>query len=200
MNEQILLKVIFYIMKKITSILLLVFLAALQLNAQSLTESDEPTKKPKKDFDIMDKLVIGGSFGAAFGDITFIDISPTVGYLVSDNVLLGIGGKYIYFKDNTPGYKFQTNIYAGSLFGQYFFLENFVAHAEYELMNRGFSRDPSRFELERINVHSVFLGGGYRGSLGGNSFVNLLVLFNLNDSEFSPYTNPQIRAGFGIGF
>ena len=187
-------------MKQFNTFLLLILLSAFQINAQTLTESDEPTKKPKKDLDILDKLVLGGSFGAAFGDIPFIDISPTVGYLVSDNFLLGIGGKYIYYKDNTPGYQFQTNIYAGSLFGQYYFLENFIAHTEYELMNRGFSRDPSRFELERINVHSVFVGGGYRGSLGGNSFVSLLVLFNLNDSEFSPYTNPQIRAGFGIGF
>ena len=78
-------------MKQFNTFLLLILLSAFQINAQTLTESDEPTKKPKKDFDILDKLVLGGSFGAAFGDITFIDISPTVGYLVSDNFLLGIG-------------------------------------------------------------------------------------------------------------
>lgn len=156
----------------------------------------KPPKNTKFEFD-PDNLVIGGSLGAVFGNVTLIDVAPSVGYLLTDNYLVGISARYMYYEDRTyaPAFIYKTNIYGGGVFNQYFFLENFLAHAEYELLNLD---SPININ-KRINLSSFFVGGGYRSSLGGNSYASILVLFNLNDSAESPYTNPIIRVGFGIG-
>jgi hypothetical protein len=143
-----------------------------------------------------DKIVVGGSFGILLGNITLIDISPTVGYLITDNLLLGVGGRYIYYSEKvTSTFTFKTDVYGANIFAQYFFLENFIAHLEYELLNlEDFSRPESR-----VNIFSIFVGGGYRSMIGSNSFASILLLYNLNDDINSPYTNPIIRINFGFG-
>ncbi|MEQ9353201.1 MAG: hypothetical protein RJQ00_11520 [Vicingaceae bacterium] len=153
-----------------------------------------PTKKDNK-FDL-DRLVIGGGFGAQFGDITSVQLAPTLGYLFTDNLLAGLTGKYIYYQDRE--FNYETNMYGGGLFAQYFFLENFIAHAEYELLSLE-AFNPIDFTEKRVTVNSVFVGGGYRSFMGGNSFVSIMLLYNLNDDINSPYTNPILRIGFGIG-
>ncbi len=52
-------------------------------------------------------------------------------------------------------------------------------------------------EMQQFN--SFFVGGGYLQRIGGNSGMYFLVLWNLNDTPNSPYTNPVIRIGFNIG-
>ena len=54
----------------------------------------------KKGFD-WDRIVIGGNLGAQFGNITIAEISPNIGYMVTDNLLSGIGGTYIYYKESS---------------------------------------------------------------------------------------------------
>lgn len=156
----------------------------------------KPPKERKFEFD-PENLVIGGNLGAVFGNITLVDVAPSVGYLFTENYLVGISARYMYYEDRTyaPAFVYKTNIYGGGIYNQYFFLENFLAHAEYELLNLD-----SRLNFnKRINLSSVFVGGGYRSSLGSSSYASILILFNLNDSAESPYTNPIIRVGFGIG-
>jgi len=153
-----------------------------------------PTKKDNK-FD-PSRLVVGGGFGAQFGNITSVQLAPSVGYMFTDNLLAGVTGKYIYFQDRD--FNYETSMYGGGLFTQYFFLENFIAHAEYELLNLE-AYNAINFSEERVNVSSIFVGGGYRSLMGGNSFVSIMLLYNLNDDINSPYTNPILRIGFGIG-
>lgn len=157
-------------------------------------EFNKSQKKKKKGFQ-MDRVIVGGGFGLQFGDITLVDISPTVGYMLTDRLLSGIGGRYMYFESKIPGLEFKDNIYGGNVFSQYLILENFLAHVELEVLNlqRGYDLE------DRINITSFFVGGGYRSSLGGNSFASILILYNLNDDIYTPYTNPVIRIGFGIG-
>lgn len=151
-------------------------------------------KQAKKGFD-SDKLIVGGNLGAAFGTITLVEISPQIGYLVKPNLLLGLGGRYIYYEERSTFVNYSTNIYGGGPFAQFYFLENFIAHAEYEILNLDDFRDPS----ERVNIESIFVGGGYRSMIGGNSFFSILLLYNLNETYNSPYANPVFRIGFGIG-
>lgn len=180
-------------------LLLLLFLVSGNLFAQARDyENDSPKNPPKniskKGFD-PDKLIIGGNLGAQFGNITLVEISPQIGYLVKPNILMGIGGRYLYYEDRTFIQTYRTNIYGGSIFSQYYFLENFIAHAEYELLNL----DDFRQQEKRVNIQSIFLGGGYRSMIGGRSFVSILLLYNLNETYNSPYTNPILRIGVGIG-
>lgn len=161
----------------------------------SSNSSKGTAKGSKSGFD-MDNVVVGGGFGLQFGTITLVEVSPTVAYRFTDNFLTGIGGRYTYFEDNTTGLSFSTNIYGGSIFSQYFFLDNFLAHTEYEILNLqvGFN------ENNRANVSSFFVGGGYRSPLGANSYATIIILYDLNDDINSPYvSNPIIRFGFAIG-
>jgi len=157
--------------------------------------------KTKKGFKLdPDRIVVGGGFGAQFGTVTYVELSPTVGYLVTDNWLAGIGGRYIYLEEKFASYSFKTNIYGGNLFTQYYFYlfeESFVAHAEYELLNL----ETAIGSEQRINISSVFVGGGYRAAIGESAYATILLLYNLNYDEVkSPYPDPVVfRINFGVG-
>ena len=177
----------------------LVFICLLLSSQKSYCQAKEATdtySKKGKGFRLdPDRIVIGGGFGAQFGNVTLLELSPTVGYLVKENWLVGVGGRYIYFEEKTPFFTYKTNIYGANVFTQYFLFENFLAHVEYELLNTEDFYAPSK----RTNISSFFVGGGYRSMIGANSFASFLLLYNLNDDINSPYTNPIIRVSFGIG-
>ena len=166
--------------------------------SQAREDSDNPfTKKPKtqnRGFD-SDKLRFGGSFGAAFGEITFVEISPTVGYLVKDYWLAGIGGRYMFYEDKHPLFYYRTNIYGGNVFNQFYLMEKFIIHSEVEVLNLDDRRDINK----RANVTSIFIGGGYRSMISDRAFGSILILYNINDSYNTPYTNPVLRVSFGFG-
>ncbi len=186
-------------MKKIA--LILVLCIPLMMFAQADEDSyvygdtpevkkDDESSKGKFDWK---RVNIGGGIGATFGDLTYFEISPTVGYYLTDNILAGIGGTYIYYSDNVNKYK--TNIYGGSIFTQYLFKDiPILAHAETNLMNY-FSYN----RQERINAVGVFLGGGLKQQMGGRSYLSILVLWDINETQDSFYPNPIIRGGISIG-
>lgn len=140
------------------------------------------------------RVTVGGGLGATFGDLTYFEISPTAGYYITDNILAGIGGTYIYYSDNINEYK--TNIYGGTLFTEYLFKDlPILAHAETNLMNYY-----SWNSQARINAVGVFLGGGLKQQLGdGHSYLSILVLWDVNETKDSFYPNPIIRGGIAIG-
>lgn len=165
-----------------TALFLLVF-------GYSFSQNEESSESPKKKW--TEKVFFGGNLGGWFGTITYIDISPLVGYRFSEKFNAGIGATYLYYSDSDINYS--THIYGGRAFGRYFIIENLFAHAEYEILNGEW------LVGQRSDLHSVFVGGGYSQRIGRNSFFNLTVLWNLNDSSLSPYRNPIFRMGFGIG-
>ena len=141
-----------------------------------------------------ERIFFGGNIGLQFGTVTFIDISPLVGYQLTEKFSAGIGATYQFYRYRDRFNDFSTNIYGGRVFSKYNILENIFAHAEYEVLNL------EAFDLEkRLNVTSILLGGGYRQRLGGRTYLNLLVLWNINESAYSPYRNPIIRGGISIG-
>ncbi|MBL1233520.1 MAG: hypothetical protein P1U44_01810 [Vicingaceae bacterium] len=141
-----------------------------------------------------DKVTLGGNIGATFGDVTYFEIAPVAGYYFTPNIIGGIGANYIYYNDKFIN--FSTNIYGGRVFGQY--LVDFaplVAHVEAEIIN------VEKFNRERFNIYNFYVGGGLRQSLGGNSYLFLMVLWNLNETQESFYIqqNPIYRFGIAIG-
>jgi hypothetical protein len=48
-------------------------------------------------------------------------------------------------------------------------------------------------------AHDIFLGGGYRQWIGEKAFMSLSILWNVNETPYSPYSNPIFRIGFGAG-
>lgn len=168
----------------------IVLLTMVLISSQALFSQE---KQKKAGFD-WDRVVIGGNLGASFGEYTFLNLSPNVGYFVNENWIWGVGATYIYYDEPYYG---SSNMYGGRLFSDYFVLRNFILHAEYEVLNLevfdmyGFS--------ERMNIGSFLVGGGLRSTLGSRSYASIMLLYNLNESVYSPYTNPILRIGFGIG-
>jgi hypothetical protein len=174
--------------------LLIFFLFSLSVFGQD--ETTEP--KTEEKYSLADHLVYGGNIGLSFGNVTNVGISPLVGYKVTERFVPGIGASYNYIKIRYNGYPTQsTNIYGGSVFANYFVLENVFAHAEYEVLNGEW--EPYYKPGERFNLSSFLIGGGYRESLGGiASYV--LVLYNVTQSYDSPYSSPLIiRVGMALG-
>tara|TARA_B110000503_G_C7145554_1_gene412768 strand:- start:1505 stop:2065 length:561 start_codon:yes stop_codon:yes gene_type:complete len=177
--------------------LLLFGLISLGVFSQAREDNSRPsaTKTSPKDKGFqLDKVVLGGNLSAQFGTITLVHLNPTVGYKLKENWLVGISATYIYLEDKRFRPSYINNIYGGSLFTQFYFLENFIAHAEYEGLNIG-----EKLESVRINVDAFLVGGGYRSQIGDNSFANIMILYNVIENEYYPYSNPIIRVGFGIG-
>lgn len=161
-------------------------------------ENEPPTPMaapaPKPGF--WDHIFTGGNFGLQFGTQTIVELAPQLGYKFTDNFAAGIGIKYLYYKINNSYYNYSTNIYGGSVFARHIIFDELFVHAEVEMLNL---EVPDLYRFVRRDVTSVFLGGGYRQMIGENSSVNFLVLYNVNETLYSPYRNPIIRVGFGIG-
>jgi len=170
------------------------------LLSSSLMSQDDNGFKFEKN-----RLFTGGNLGLQFGTYTVIDISPIVGYYITKKISTGIGATYQYYgyKDKIyPSDNYSTNIYGAKCFIRYYIIESIFAHAEYEALNlETIYFDPSnyRHSTPRFWAHGVLLGGGYRQAIGEHSSINLMLLYNINETVDSPYKNPIIRMGFDIG-
>ena len=169
------------------------------------SQQAEMRQPPQEQGNFWDKIYIGGNFGLQFGSTTVVNLSPQVGYRVTEKFVPGIGVTYLYynyrFTNTNTGktYSYVTNVYGGSLFGKYFFTDNIFAHAEYEELNIEVN-DIYLNKYSRIWVPSLFVGGGYNQPLGQRGFIQLLVLFEVLQDRNSPYyrNNPVVRIGFGF--
>lgn len=189
-------------------ILLIVLLNLITASIFAQTEEDPSVK----DLQFNQRLVFGGGFGMQFGNVTLLDLSPSIGYRVTDQLTLGTGisYKYNHIKDYTldlnsgKWYDYNSNVFGGSIWSRYYLLQNIFAHAEIEQLRINYkytsfsSTTPTNIK-SGVDMTSVLVGGGYRQPLGGHVFFNILILFNLNETEFSPYNNPIIRAGVSVG-
>jgi len=85
------------------------------------TFAQEPratAQEPPRQQSGWDRIYIGGNFGLQFGNYTIVDLSPQIGYRITDRLTSGIGITYMYLKYTDPVYNFsyKTNIYGGSIF------------------------------------------------------------------------------------
>ncbi len=187
------------IKKSILYFLLICFPKILSAQTDTIPPIRESKSKIKSDkIPFKDRIYFGGNLGLQFGTQTYIDISPLAGYKFTETVSAGAGITYIYYKYKDSYYTYSTSIYGGRIFGRYLFTNNLFAHAEVELLNMELY-DLNINDYYRKNIISPFVGGGYIQRFSNNAGLYLLLLFNLNDSAESPYTNPIIRIGFNLG-
>jgi len=160
---------------------------------------DQPLKKEKS----LNRFFWGGNLGfGASSDVVQIDLSPLIGYNITEKFAAGMGVTYQYYKDSRfINVKIETNIYGGRCFLRYFVWNDIFIHAEYELLSlesKYFNPNYTNANNDRFFVNSIFLGGGYRMMIGESASINLLLLWNINESSTSPYTNPVLRIGFNF--
>lgn len=149
------------------------------------------------------RVVFGGNFGAGFSSTqSAVAISPTVGYRVTEKLTLGTGFIYQYNRYKFSNFDFKFSNYGSKLFGTYQLNDFLILHSEYESLNLEYITYNSAGipdGTKRRNIGSLFVGGGYRQYLSSNSVVDLMILYNLTETLYTPYSNPIIRIGFGIG-
>lgn len=142
------------------------------------------------------RWLFGGNFGAAFGTQSFFQIAPSVGYQVSRYLIIGGGAGYT----NNRAPNFRSNLYSVGGFIQPRF-DNFFIRADY-----GYYTGDVRFDMlnvkQTVNEHVLVLGLGYMDFIGGNSFYNVgigyNVLYNENTSVFSTGFMPFAGVMFGF--
>lgn len=188
-------------MKSFSLMLLAALLLTLPVMAQELAPE---TGKKKLD---PSRLVFGGNMGATFGDFTFIQASPQVGYMFSDKFTAGAG---INFVSSTQKFRnFQgnelyrySNSYGGlNLFARFFPVRFLVASLQPELnYNWGKIRYKDGRPTQRIEgafVPSLLLGGGVLIPSGGRGGMLLSLQYDVVQSNRSPYGR---RAFVNFGF
>jgi len=150
------------------------------------------------------KWYTGGGLGLQLGDATMIEFSPLIGYRFTKNIAAGMGFTYQYFrsKDYLTGLVFKTNVYGGSIFARYCFLENFIIHSEFERLSlESLYFDPFNiYTTERFWEENLLVGGSYRSAIGERSYMYIMLLYNLNDNINNHYGSPIVfKTGIEIG-
>jgi len=181
---------------KIHQYTLMLILSVMLMGSGTIKAQDESIPD-RRGGDFKSKLFFGGGFGLQFGSMTLIEVSPLVGYRVTPKLAVGLSPTYKYYKYNAYYGNVTTNVFGGSIFTRYSIFENVFAHVEYESLFYNTKEPAYPNYMQQFN--SFFVGGGYNQSIGANSGMYILLLWNLNDTPDSPYINPIIRMGFSVG-
>jgi long-subunit fatty acid transport protein len=142
----------------------------------------------------------GGNLGLQFGTVTMIDVSPQFGYYIFENMSVGLGLTYQYINDHR--FSETMHVIGGRVFTRLYlpFYNSVFAHAEFEYMAFNTNVFSMNGQKEWIELSNVLAGVGYRQRIGGRSSINLMVLWNFNETPYTLYSNPVIRMGVDIGF
>lgn len=158
------------------------------------------------------RLIVGGSLGLAFGDYTNINISPLVGYRISQVFAAGIAINAQYgserFRDyyGNTGQRNQYGIYGGGVWGRVYPLDFLFIHLQPEynhvsLKSTYYDTDPKTVVKENYGVSSLLAGGGYTQPIGGRAAFSIMALYDVLQNSRSPYQNGLIlRVGASVGF
>ncbi len=156
------------------------------------------------------RLFYGGDFGLSFGTNTYINLSPYVGYRVTNRLSAGLGPIYIFEKYKY--YNFKTSTYGGKALlsftvlkniGQYLNIGigNIIFHTENELISiERLEYDPNTLKIynteERLWIDNWLVGGGLNQPFGSRGGINIFVLWDVTQNRYSPHSNPVVRLGF----
>jgi outer membrane protein assembly factor BamA len=176
---------------------LLILLMALSFQGWSQKE------KERQGFSA-DRIFFGGDITFNISNqVTAIGASPLVGYRITDKWSAGLGVTYLYYSIDYGIFgQYNTSIYGGNVFTRVLITEQLFLQTEFHVINTDAAQyNPVTDAVETIrrNVPMWYVGGGYRVALGGNAYAALSVLYDVIDDPYSPYSNPNIRAGFVFG-
>lgn len=181
------------------------FFASMQSNAQFGKNFQEEQKSQ-----FQKRMFLGGGIGFwIWPREGYVYVSPMLGYHLSPSFDVGTRVIYSYYWYNYNGLKFDEHDYGAGVFARYylFFFKDLFIHAEYEFLSHEepvnliyypSPRDEWEYDMNRVPLHNIYVGGGYRQWISNSAFVSILILFNLNETEYAP-NNPIIRIGFGVG-
>jgi len=161
------------------------------INAQTNNNFDDDDKDSKKK--LSDKVFFGGSFGLQFGAFTSVTVNPIVGYKITPKLEMGMGVSYSYFKNSD--YNFESSYFGANAFARYFPFASLFVQAEVEALNVD-ELTSFYYTDNRIWQPGALVGIGYRQNIGQRFGAQFSILYNLMQTESTPYTNPVFRIDF----
>jgi hypothetical protein len=182
-------------MKKIVAIMMFLMCFNMVKAQVEIQEGEKPS--------VFDRIYFGGGFGASFGTITSVYVSPVVGYMITRSLSAGVGITYQYYSDSR--FDYQTNTYGGKLFARQnlsFLKLPLFLYTEYETLNFEVYEPlpPDDFRLTRDWIPSLFFGGGFFQPFGRRGGFFITAMYNVIYDELrSPYDSPWVfRVGFTL--
>lgn len=171
------------------------------------------------------RLIFGGGFVLAAGDVTNLGISPMVGYRFTDDFSAGVGLGYQYLKikgfyelyDQVTGqysdYPLQSNIIYPSVWARYMlfrdlgFIGDIFVHTEFEydiMRFKDYAYD-ANYNVVRenidVNVPCALVGLGIKSPITDRVSIVVLGLYDVLQQEYSPYKGTlDLRFGVNVGF
>lgn len=187
------------------------FLCTITLSAQ--TQPIEPEEQDKSATEKSDdkpaaswkdRFVVGGNVGAQFGQQTYIEMSPIIGYRITEMFTAGVGLTYQYFKVNynSPAIidDYKATVIGPRAFLQHDLIYNFFAHTEFEHTWVKFTYEDAAIGEATIDASAFFVGGGYNYMIGDDARFQIMVLYDLLNGINSIYYSPWVvRMGFNVG-
>ncbi len=171
-----------------TILIVIISFSSIIVNAQSSNDYSPS---------FMDKLQWGGNVGLSFGSYTYIEVAPVLFYEVMPDFVLGAGLDFTYYNDNI--YHVEGSIWSPRVFARYFIVNDIFVHAEY--VQSYYKDNYNPYNQDWIwSEPGYYAGGGYRQWMGVNSYMFMMLLFNLQSDQLSFGTNPRIQIGFAAGF
>lgn len=176
-------------------------------SSKTRQQKDDALTALEKKKETLNRLRIGGNFGLQFGNYTYINISPTVGYMVVKKRLeLGAGPIFIYqryrYYSSYSSFALSFFVYGADVYARGFLYKGLYLEARYDPVNK-----PSYYNLDkRIWVQHLLLGAGYAAPIGKIGVFNISLSYNVLDNDESIYQGTFsdkipliINMGFGFG-
>jgi hypothetical protein len=182
--------------------IILIFISVCLITSELSAQNARQEKPP-----LRERIFFGGSFGLQFGTLTNIQVAPIIGIWLMPRLAVAAGPNYTYYKY----YDQETSMYGGKAYAQFVLLQDLnnilpiglhtgiFVHFEDEMLNleSAYWQNPP-YASERFTVNTILLGGGISQQMGRRSFMNLMVLWALQDSGYAIYDNPEIRISFNF--
>jgi len=163
----------------------------------SSEESFSESKRPWKD-----RFILGGNLGAQFGQSTYIEVSPIIGYHITEKLTAGVGFTYQYFKENynvPTFYDYSASVIGPRAYLQHDIIYNFFAHTEYEHVWYTVEFEDPIIAPYELDAAAWFAGLGYNYMIGDRGRFQIMILYDLLHNINSIYYNPWvIRMGFNF--
>ncbi|MEZ5015119.1 MAG: hypothetical protein R2794_12595 [Chitinophagales bacterium] len=141
----------------------------------------------------LDNILVGGSFSAMFGQTSYLEISPQVGYLITPHFLAGIGGTYEFLSQNynSPSVvDYKANVYGARVFLEHDLFFDFFAHAEYAKNWYTVKYEDYPLAEESNTYPEGLVGLGYNSFAGDKGRFQIILLYDLIQDAYSISASP----------
>ncbi len=166
-------------------------------------QKDDAKTEVDKKKEMLNRIRVGlGNFGLQFGTYTYIQATPTIGFMaIKDRLEVGAGPILIYQRIRySPVYAESFFVYGADIYARGYVYKGAFLEARYDLVNKPSYDNASR----RLNVSHLLLGAGYAQKMGKIGYFNASLLFNVLNNRESIYRgtfgNFPMILNFGFSF